>query len=361
MSEFLGARKIQRSAYAEDTATPTTIYLGVCQRDNRPVRFEWPLDMGKTADLPCPDCTLPVTAERLVAVTITVTCDGSCRSAHRSECICGCGGMNHGLVWMAALARQFGAEPGSVSTYGAVVDEREVLESELAKWRDKQARVEAKREARREAETRRQRATFERWAADHQDVIRALAPYRHNESTPAFLADLAVPVTDGWNGKPKPLTEAQEAAALRVVADVGRRTRLEAERKAAARPAPEGKGVPISGEIVKVSAREGYAGGIDYRAIVKCDGYAVQVTVPRAVVDWAWNARSEVIHSGWRPSYRTDYYGIGERWTTALRGVKVQFQAEIKRSDRDESFGFAKRPTKVQFQAPESERQAEAG
>jgi hypothetical protein len=52
---FLGSQQVCRSVYAEQTATALTIYLGVCERDDRPVRFEYPADMGPSADIPCPN------------------------------------------------------------------------------------------------------------------------------------------------------------------------------------------------------------------------------------------------------------------------------------------------------------------
>jgi hypothetical protein len=69
---FLGSQQVCRSAHAEQPATALTIYLGICERHNRPVRFEYPADMGPAADIPCPECTLPVNGERLHAVTTTL-------------------------------------------------------------------------------------------------------------------------------------------------------------------------------------------------------------------------------------------------------------------------------------------------
>ena len=53
MTEYLGAQRVNRSAYAVKEATALTIYLGVCERDNRPVRFEMPLDLGPSAEILC--------------------------------------------------------------------------------------------------------------------------------------------------------------------------------------------------------------------------------------------------------------------------------------------------------------------
>src|SRR6266536_928064 len=104
-AEFLGSQKVRRSAYADKTATALTIYLGTCERDNRPVRFEYPLDMGPAAEIPCPECTLPVTGERLHAVTTTLTCDRSRRSARRRNGECGRDRIIHGLMRTAVLVR----------------------------------------------------------------------------------------------------------------------------------------------------------------------------------------------------------------------------------------------------------------
>ena len=113
-TEYLGAQRVLRSAHAVKSAAKTFVYLGVCERDNRPVRFEYPVDMGKTAMVPCfAGCTLPVRCERLYAVTTHLDCDGSCRGARSPFCSCGCGGINHGRVW----------------GQGALLDSRELVES----------------------------------------------------------------------------------------------------------------------------------------------------------------------------------------------------------------------------------------
>src|SRR5262249_29239498 len=142
MAEFLGAQRVNRSAHAIKTAEQTTIYLGVCERDNRPVRFEFPYDMGPTAMIPCfAGCTLPVKCERLHAVTTHLDCDGSCRGARSPLCSCGCGGINHGRTW----------------GQGALLDQREVVESELARYRAEQVKITERREAKREAAARAER------------------------------------------------------------------------------------------------------------------------------------------------------------------------------------------------------------
>src|SRR5260370_17373792 len=65
MTEYLGAQKVNRSAYAVKEATALTSYHGICPRDNRPVKFEMPVALGPPAAIPCfPRRTLPATVQR---------------------------------------------------------------------------------------------------------------------------------------------------------------------------------------------------------------------------------------------------------------------------------------------------------
>jgi hypothetical protein len=222
----LGCQKINRSAYAVKTARATTIYLGVCERDNRPVRFEFPYDMGPTAMIPCfAGCTLPVKCERLHAVKTHLECDGSCRSARGPACECGCGGVNHGNAW----------------TEGALLDKREVVESALAKYRAEQVKITERREAKREAAERSARNAFDRWAADHRDIVTALDPWYEHKTDDAWqprhwgshiLVDFAIQTHGGWNGKPKPLTDPQIGLANRILGEIADRAKRDAAQAA---------------------------------------------------------------------------------------------------------------------------------
>ena len=235
MTEYLGSRKVNRSAYAVKEAQALTIYLGGCERDNRPVRFEMPADLGPTAEIPCfAGCTLPVKCERLHAVTTHLECDGSCRGARGPICGRGCGGINHGNTW----------------SQGALLDQREVVESALAKYRDEQARLAERREARREAAARAERSIFLDWAADHLDLITALDPWYEHRTDDAWqprhwgsriLMDFAIQTHGGWNGKPKPLTDNQVKLANRILGEIDAKRREE-ERHAAERAAKPGAG-----------------------------------------------------------------------------------------------------------------------
>jgi len=242
VSEYLGARRVNRSAFAVKEADKLTIYLGVCERDNRPVRFEFPRDMGPAAEIPCfAGCTLPVKCERLNAVTTHLECDGSCRGARGPVCSCGCGGINHGNTW----------------SKGALLDRREVVESALAAYRAEQVKIRERREARAEARARAERSAFDRWADGERELITALDPWYEHRTDDAWqprhwgshiLVDFAIQTHGGWNGKPKPLSDKQVALARRILAEITAQAERDAERdceraeRAARRAAKPGSG-----------------------------------------------------------------------------------------------------------------------
>jgi hypothetical protein len=353
MTTDYGYRQVSRSAYAHQTGQPLNIFLGTCEIHDRPVRYE---GGNATAVSGQPGkyriwCPVPeggasghwMIAERLVAVTTTVTCDGSCMSARRPSCDCGCGGANHGRSWGVTATRQ-------------------EFESALARYQAGQARIEKARETRRERAGRQAAAAYETWAGEHRGLLAALEAHRPDElgrpqpGSNGFLCDIArQALVHG-----KILTPGQVAAAERVAAEQAARNAERAardaeiaERKANARPCPEGR-VCVSGEIVKIKASEGYMpDSIRLQAVVACDGFAVMMTLPREVERWAMAERREQIWEGTRGVTRdyggTDWDGVSRRWTAACRGVQIVCTATVERSGRDESFGFGKRPTKVTF------------
>jgi len=125
-----------------------------------------------------------------------------------------------------------------------------------------------------------------------------------------FLADLVAKLNRYGN-----LSDKQVAAA---------RTAMQRDRERAikllewaAEPktdAPEGR-TRVRGQVVSIKEYES-DWGINYKATVKCDGYAVWLTVP-AGADFE-------------------------------KGDVIEVTATLTRSDRDKSFAFGKRPTKVE-------------
>ena len=365
-TNYVGSQQVNRSAYAVTTETPGTIYLGHCDRDDRPVRFDFAADLGPAAEIPCPECTLPVRGERLHAVRTHLECDGSCRAARLASCDCGCGGINHGNMWTA----------------GALLSSKQVVESALESFRNQRQaqkqRTEEKRAARREAAARKAKVTFDNWAAGNADLVKALEVHKPDElgypreGSNAFLADLARQVHREHNRKP--LTEGQTAAALRVLGQLDAQKAREAkwaEEKANTPPAPSGKAIPVDGEIVKIKAREGYMPDtVQLQAIVKtAAGYAIQVTLPSKAETWARNNRPKIIFRDFRATRRwnegIDYEAAASRWTDALKGSRLAFTAgEVTPWQKDPTLGFAKRPSKVQFtpaeEQPEGREQRQA-
>src|SRR5260370_10858733 len=175
MSEYLGARRVQRSAHAVTYGERLTIYLGVCDDHQRPVRQDMETDRGPSAKIVCPVGGELITGERLIAIETDLECDGACRSARRNFCSCGCGGINHGNTW----------------TRGYLLDQREVVESEVERYRASVAKIEVKREQRREAAATKQRREFEGWFTQHAAEVQCLSQVDTHTSRSNFVADMA--------------------------------------------------------------------------------------------------------------------------------------------------------------------------
>jgi hypothetical protein len=342
MTELLETRQVNRSAHVVKTAESTSIYLGVCTEHERPVRFEATDPGPAKRQIPCPEGGHLIDGELLQAVTTKLDCDGQCMFAFRNFCGCGCGGANHGKHW------------------GTLLGQSEQLDSALDKWRTARRTVEAKRQQRQQAAERKAKATFDDWAEENRDLVGSLIAHQEHEDANPFLCDLALQVSTGRNGNgPKALSEGQVSAAIRVLRQYEDRVRQLAEREAAAKPCPVGK-VEISGLIVKVKVRSGFAYNSDeYKAVVACDGYAVWVTLPKSLLAFAadqrlfWKLRETVeFTEPDRYSRGTDYYAMSENCTRVFKGFRLSFTAEVERSEKDESFGFGKRPSRVTFTAP---------
>jgi hypothetical protein len=345
LPELLSEQHVNRSAYVVKTARPTRIYLGVCEQHDRPVRFEVEDDSAVAKRMiPCTEGGHLIEGELLVAVTTKLECDGSCMSASRNFCACGCGGANHG------------------KRRGPLLGESEQLDSALDKWRTKRRQVQVKREQRAQAAERKQRQSFEAWAEENRELIGSLVAQQEHEDANPFLCDLALQVTTGRNGNgPKALSEGQVLAATRVLKQYEDRVRQIAQRKANAKPCPIGR-VQISGEIVKVKVEQDNFTCYDkwqFKATVACHGFAVFVTIPSEVLQWVRTSGLFELEKG--PNYgdfssyytrHPDFCEISQRYTRMMRGIELTFTATITRSERDESFGFGKRPSKVSYSAP---------
>lgn len=117
------------------------------------------------------------------------------------------------------------------------------------------------------------------------------------------------------------LSEAQVDAVEKAAEYVVKRAEEQAARDTEPKsPAPEGR-VVITGEIVHTKFQD-HQYGTTFKMLVKCDGFRVWSTVPVAI-------ESE------------------DGQFIELKGRHVEFTATLEQSKDDETFAFAKRPTKA--------------
>ena len=134
------------------------------------------------------------------------------------------------------------------------------------------------------------------------------------------------------------LTEKQEAAMIKIFDRACERVenRAETERKwaeehAAAAPCPSGR-TEITGTIISTDLREN-AFGSQWKMLVRDDsGFKVWGSVPSKLFELC--AEDDVWPRG-----------------DDLKGKRITFTAAVEVSDRDEKFGFFKRPTKTKLVA----------
>lgn len=163
----------------------------------------------------------------------------------------------------------------------------------------------------------------------------ALAKWGELMERDTFLSDLWAKAFD------YELTEKQIAAAAktaeRLLGWEAKRAAEDAEREANKRPAPEGK-LAIEGVVKSVKSVEsgfGYHETRVWKMVVEAEGYAVWATIPQALLAQLDAEGGEDYNAG----------------LDELRGRRVQFTATLERSQRDDSFAFAKRPSKVKLLA----------
>lgn len=118
------------------------------------------------------------------------------------------------------------------------------------------------------------------------------------------------------------LTEAQERAARKSRERIEERVAKEADRLANAIPVPEGNGLQITGEVISVKDKESMYGITTKITVEAAEGYRVWGTAPSALL-----------------------------YEDVQPGDTVEFVANVTRSDRDEYFGFFKRPRKAAITA----------
>lgn len=85
-------------------ATPVR-YIGKCEPCNRPVSSELGnVTFHNNQDIiTCPDCGNKCTGDLMYGVVNRMVCDDRCMGAYGPNCVCGCGGVNHGGIWIEVL------------------------------------------------------------------------------------------------------------------------------------------------------------------------------------------------------------------------------------------------------------------
>lgn len=102
--------------------------------------------------------------------------------------------------------------------------------------------------------------------------------------------------------------------------------------EAAKIPVPEGR-LQVEGRVISTKYYEDQYGKQARMLVADDRGFKVYGSIPKSIQPhWDWDAAER------------DYVADG-----VLKGSRVRFEAQLTRSDDDESFGFFKRPTKAEI------------
>lgn len=276
------------------TSTPTDRLVGRCEACVLPLatREEGTHDYKSIA---CPECGAAVQLERVYGTRTTMACDAACESAIGSLCVCACGGWNHG---------------------GAYVREGEALASAIVNYRVKTVNRKAAAQRRAADRAEKKQRTLEELAAARQAEELAFKEDHIDEWN--FLVSVCAEdqpynefffsVHDQWIRKGE-ISERQLDALKRSIV---KRQERETEVRV---PVIEGR-QQIVGRILKKEWRDDDYGGRDVITVKDDRGFILWGTCPRAV--------------------------------DIERGERIKFAATVTKSDRDECFGFFKRPAKAE-------------
>lgn len=309
-------------------ATPTKIFIGTCERCKLPSRVEIPdEDRSYTfmTCLHCDDDVPSVHAERLYATVSEGSCDARCMGAVGKDCSCACGGANH------AGAYRF-------SRYKSEATESAI--QKLIKSREKRERAAAKR---RERAAEKAAEPFNEWLSslDTADaaLISWMRSYENVENAPTgILVDfrLRMMATPGNEAKKpaRPLTENQMDLAWKIVQRMANECERENDQKENGTPVPEGR-FRVHGKVIsrRADSEPGMYGRevTKYKILVQCDGYRVWGNCPRDLVSAVWPAVE-------------DGFMARANESELPADLYVAFNATVKRSDRDDYFGFFRNP-----------------
>jgi hypothetical protein len=269
----------------------------------------------------CPRCGTMATLAYVFGEHSETPCDGSCMAAIGKICSCSCGGVNHGR-WNVAIEL-------------------------VPVWEQDQARAAQAKRVRDFRERAERKATV---AQDKADAGRAALLAEYPDL--AFLADEAWSRDNVWStfmidmkryflaGDMTPRQASAAASAVKRTNDkIARTAKIDAERAAVvASGATVAAGRrEIAGEIVSAKETDDlysrYGGTIVKITVKLADGTAVWGTLPKS----AYDAEAPVMRS--QDSYVA--------WFRGLTGRTITFTGTVEPSDKDQTFGFFKRPAKI--------------
>jgi hypothetical protein len=281
--------------------TPTARFVGRCEPCARPLARDDPSGGSDNRKVVCSECESVVILSRICGVTTTMVCSGACMDATGPVCECACGGANHAGSYLETAPMLAEA----IARFRADQAKRRTAASKAAA-----TRAAAKEAARAEA--------VQSWRDEHPAEAAWLDAGREDD---VFASSLA----DQLDAKGT-LSVAQTDAIVRSIerqAEQERRELEDAAEAAAAVAAPQGTTV-VEGEILTVRAEPS---PFHYGSEVKM---LVRASTPDGGLYRVWATKPAGLSS-------------------AGRGDRVHFIAELSRSEDDETFAFAKRPRKARL------------
>jgi hypothetical protein len=291
------------------SAEPLPVFLGKCDPCARPLRLVTDNTDGPDfRTINCPECHAPQMGTRLYGTVSDMTCDPMCEGAIGNDCVCACGGINHGGVW---------SQKGKI------------LADALAKYRAHLADVEHKRTVKREAAEKVARDETAEWNADHAKLVADLlgTDWEECDYPNAFLADLARNLRAN-----KILTVRQEEAAQRTL-DKREAGKRDSEARAAnAVDVPEERhtftGIVTAVYEVADNFRPSYGREVPTitKIVVDTGTFRVRGTCPRSI-RWHNEGPSQMI----------------------AKGDKVTLTATTKPDGKEKGSGYFSRPAKAVY------------
>lgn len=316
------------------------IFIGTCSRCKLPSRVQITDERRDYTFMTCLHCAddIPsVEAKRLYASTTTGACDARCMSAFGQTCNCACGGVNHAGDWRWNKSKS------------------EITADAVKKLLAQRKRTAERRVQREKTKIEEAARPFNEWLDSLDDEIREIVEWARdyeNVQHDAMLSDFRLRMMPSPS-KPikypaRPLTEKQLRVLVREYAHQQRRAQLDAEWDAIKTAVPVGR-QEIVGEIIarRIDEEEvgygyrSYTADV-YKILIKCGTFKLWGRCPDALVDAVFPTYTSEQRTRLKISDSVIFADMPQ-------GLKIKMRATLKRSERDESFGFYSRPFKPEI------------